>query len=218
MGAEYWPVDDPKFPYPIEDPDVTHAGPGNAGALSTIRLPAAIPAAKTHAEKSVGIARSWKFTFAVHSRTVAGAVVSDLVCTAKHVNWFPDHGEKDSGDIMTFTVSEAVLRQKGKQRVFQDRAHGTQHFDRALFSYTHVGGGSVVVLLSGEHNTWGEIGKPDEPYRPTAPGKPELPPPEPKDAPKPKPRPDARPRPQPGDLTRAPSRPREKRAGDRTRG
>jgi hypothetical protein len=196
-GWDYWRVDDP-LPYPVGDIDVGSTGSSVASADCVITLPNAIPSAKTIAERSVGIARSWRFAFGIRSqRQPGGQVVNEIVCTAKHVTWFPDHNETGPGGEQTFRIAQANLNPNGNT-IIKDIAHGPNHYDRVWLTYQPRGGGSVSLSFLGSHRTWGAIGVPDPPPEPPDPDP--LPPPPP---PPPSPPPPPPPPPDPGPTTMA---------------
>src|SRR5262245_2678592 len=90
---EYWKVNDP-LPYPVGDIDVIFGNTERAEAECVIKFPAAIPDNRNIAEHSVGIAHSWRFAFGIRcKRTPGGGIDSEIICTAEHVTWFPEHGE-----------------------------------------------------------------------------------------------------------------------------
>jgi hypothetical protein len=161
-GYEYWTIDDP-LPYPVGDINVSGTGESLASADCTLKFPTAIPYGKTIAEKSVGISNSWRFTFGLRSERVAGGKIDNqIVCTAKHITWFPDHGETGPGGVQTFEVDESTVMNKPKAEIVKDREHGP-HFDRVNFIYTLLANGSVDVTFLGCHQTWGRIGEADKP-------------------------------------------------------
>jgi hypothetical protein len=161
-----------------------------------LHFPKAIPFDKSEAQRSVGIAHAWKFTFAVRSERGAGGKVDNHVfCTAKHVTWFESHGETGPGGVQTFRVDQASFKSQTQASV-KDREHGP-HFDRAKFMYSLLPNGDAFLQFLGWHQTWGKIGEPDEPV--VTPGSGTLPAPDggSKDAPPQpvpeKPKPDPKP-------------------------
>lgn len=162
---QYWASNDANFPFPIPDELQVHpsSDPESVAMVSaTVFVPTAIPFEKTIAERSAGIAHSWRFTVAIVAHRTAAGVDSELVCTAQHVNFFPEHNETTLGAEQTFRVNPRNLAVNRTEAIVQDSVHGA-HFDRVTFTYKLWANRDITVSLLGVHNSWGRIGEPDVP-------------------------------------------------------
>lgn len=163
---DFWSVNDPNYPYPI--PNDIQVFPSSypeavASASGTVVIPTAIPYEKTIAERSAGIAHSWRFTIAVIAERTARGVKSEIVCTAQHVNFFPDHGETSIGAEQTFRLDPNNIAVNRTESILQDSPHAPQHYDRVTFMYKRWPDGTVSLDMVGGHRSRGRIGEPDVP-------------------------------------------------------
>lgn len=109
-GFAYWEADDPGHPFPVGNIDLRWGDADTAKAVADLAPPRTQPTPATVAERSIGVARSAQFWFALECATdVLGKVTCEAVLRGRHVHYWPEHGEDQPGPIQEVRLSMADL-------------------------------------------------------------------------------------------------------------
>jgi hypothetical protein len=141
-GFEYWETDDPAHPFPVGDIDFDFDDSDGMTANVDLTPPKKQPKPRTVAERSIGIPMCAQMWIALECSTDAqGKLVYEAVFRARHVHWYPQHGETGIGPVQEIRVAANKLAMWGSDETLA--AHG-QHCD--LFHASWAVQQSVIRL------------------------------------------------------------------------
>jgi hypothetical protein len=199
-GFDYWDIDDPDHRFPVDDIEIPPNTDDTIEAIVELALPQTQPGPATVAERYIGIVGLVQFWVALECRTDAlGKMTCEAVLRAKHLQFYPDHGETGAGPEQAIRLTMADMAGAGWRESLA--AHGP-HCD--LFNVqwsSHQGKVHCELFLIHVRNTvqglldsrvrWQRdierlpVPRLPDPDRPVPPPKPD-----PKPEPKPEPIPD----------------------------
>jgi len=109
-GFDYWDIDDHDHPFPVGDIEIAPDTEDATQAEADFTLPAKLPGPATVAERYIGLVGLAQFWFALEcSPDALGNVTCEAVLRARHLQFFPDHGETGAGPELAIRLTMADM-------------------------------------------------------------------------------------------------------------
>jgi hypothetical protein len=153
-GFTFWDPGDTQRPFPIGDIDPRWVTDEGVQAIVEVTLPPELPAPRTAAVRTIGVAHKAQLWFALECTTRPdGTIAFEAVLHGRHLHFWKDHGESAAGDELELRIPDAVLRDDyGFDEVFGD--HGP-HCDLCDVIWSQAGG-KLQLNLRVTHLPWTE--------------------------------------------------------------